>query len=330
MMRMVMLAAVIILLRVTAAHACDAGTVRDAAFHSTRDNFWMGMVFDNEDVESQARYDALVAWLDDAGAGLNLHAEHILPEDAMYLRMRYGVSEAPSETPVTVFSGRHPAEPRPIPFLEWTPAPELSLLEDLKTNATLAAVSRDALAHWAVIVYARGAGVERRDAIDAVVAQWRRNHAPGVVVHELDRRAPENAFLCAVAGINEDGEDWAGIVFSRGRLLLPTLVGDAISERELDRLLNRLMVPCTCLQQATTFGFDLPMFWEEDYAQRYINLDAPMGYMEMPLGDKLASIYTEMPSGQKTLNTVAFTTLSLLGLVAVLALSVVYVRLRSR
>lgn len=36
-------------------HACDTGTVRDAAFYSVRDTFWLGMVFEENDAESRDR-----------------------------------------------------------------------------------------------------------------------------------------------------------------------------------------------------------------------------------------------------------------------------------
>ncbi|MCK5862611.1 MAG: hypothetical protein KAH38_09005, partial [Candidatus Hydrogenedentes bacterium] len=62
----------------------------------------------------------------------------------------------------------------------------------------------------------------------------------------------------------------------------------------------------------------------------YVELAAPVGYMEISLDDKLASVLTEMPSGRKSINTAALTVLSVLGLIVVLMLSIMYLHLRKK
>jgi len=161
-----------------------------------------------------------------------------------------------------------------------------------------------------------------------VVDRWKRDHAPGVALIDVDRHDPENQILCAVAGIEPEGNDWVGVVFGRGRLLTPVLMGDSLTSDDLDRLINGVTVACTCLQQDTVIGIDLPMFWENPENKLYTQLEAPVGYMEIPLDDKLESIFTEMPSGSRSINTVALTALSALGLTVVLVLSIMFLRLR--
>lgn len=311
-------------------HACDTGTVRDSAFSSARDNYWIGMAFDKSDSDSQKRYDELSTWLAEHGNALNIKIEQILPDDAMYLRLRYGVTTPPTEFPITYFAGHHPAAPRPVTFFEWTPAPEITLFENLKANSVFASIRKNTTEHWATVLYARGTGQNKQKEVSTVVEEWKRSHAPGVALIELDHQNPEHEFLCAVTGIKEEGEDWVGVVFGKGRLLTPVLVGDAISSRELDRMLNRLTIPCTCLQAETVFGFDLPMFWDTGQEKAYAQLAAPVGYMEMTLDDKLDSIMTEMPSGEKSINTVALLALMTLGLIVVVILSFMLLRLRKQ
>ncbi|MCK5862130.1 MAG: hypothetical protein KAH38_06575, partial [Candidatus Hydrogenedentes bacterium] len=221
-------------------HACDTGTVRDTAFSSVRENFWLGMVFDESDTESQNRYNTLSDWLDEHGENLNIKVEHILPNDTMYLRLRYGVTTPPEKLPITYFSGHHPATSRSICYFDWTPAPKISLLKNLKSNAVLSAINKDTADKWGTILYARGTGSNKREEVEKVVEQWQRSHAPGITMITVDRHAPENKFICAVAGITEEGEDWVGITFAKGRILTPILVGDAITTRKLDQMLNQL------------------------------------------------------------------------------------------
>jgi hypothetical protein len=314
---------------VEGAYACDTGTVRDAAFNSVRDNYWIGMVYESSDTEAQALYDGLAGWLEKQGTALNIQVEHIQPEDAMYLRLRHGVATSPTLLPVAYFTGRHPVEQRPVVFHGWTPSPEVAMLEQMRDNKVLAAIREHSSDFWAVVLYSRGVGVDKRGEIEKTGTKWKQNHAPGIApIIEFDRKDPSNRLLCAVAGIKENGEDWAGVVFGKGRLLLPALEGDDITSNELDKLINRITLPCTCLQQDMVLGIDLPMFWENPEGRQYTLLDAPVGYMEISLDDKLAPLFDEMPSGDKSINTVALTVLSVLGLIAVLALSVMYLRLR--
>ena len=310
-------------------YACDTGTVRDAAFNSVRDNYWIGMVYEASDAETQALYDGLSTWLEKQGTAFNIQMEHILPEDTMYLRLRHGVATSPTVLPVAYFTGRHPGEQRPVVYSEWMPAPEVAMLEQMRDNKVFAAIREHSSNFWAVIIYSRGVGEEKRGEIENTETKWKQNHAPGVApIIEFDRKDPSNQLLCAVAAIKEDGEDWAGVVFGRGRLLLPALEGAAITSNELDKLINRITLPCTCLQQDMVLGLDLPMFWENPEGRQYTQLNAPVGYMEISLDDKLAPLFDEMPSGEKSINTVALTALSALGLIAVLVLSVMYLRLR--
>ncbi len=303
------------------AQACTVDTVREAAFFTVRDNYWMGMVFEEGDAESHIRYTALAAWIEEQGGDLNVQLEHVLPEDAMYLKMRYGVTEPLVEMPATFFSGRHPTESRAVVLTQWTPAPDVSVLEGLHANTTLAQIARDTPEFWAALVYARGTGAPRRDAVENVVAQWRTHHGPGVALHELDRHDPDNALLCAVADIAADGEDWVGVVFGRGRLLLPALQGDAITARKLDRLLSGLQDFSTCPLHTAAMGIDLPMRWDETYTERYAHLEASGALHEPLLANTLPFLFSEMPSGARIWSTTVLNVFTGLGLVAVFLLS---------
>lgn len=315
---------------VAAVHACDTGTVRDAAFHAQREFFRLGMVFEDEDENARAHYERLAAWFDEHGMELNLRLEQLRPDDAIVLRHGYGLDEPPGTISVTLLAGMHPAIKRPVTFHEWMPTPPLALLEGLKANPVLAAIARETPDYWGLILYAPGNGPSRRRAVESAVRYWRENHAPGVGLLELDRNDPDNAWFCMVAGIASDGEDWAGVVFAKGKLLLPVLTGEAITQAELGRLLHRLTVPCTCLQQAMTFGLDIPMYWDDDANTEFTALASPIGYMEMTLDDRMASVFAELPDEDREIRIAAATAVGGAASIVFVSLAVLRRRYRKR
>jgi hypothetical protein len=321
---------VLIFLVTGTGHTCDTGTVRDAAFNSVRDKYLIGVVCDDSDNAAKKAYEEINTWLGQHGANLNIELEQILPQDAMYLKIRYGVKALPNSLPVTYLSGRAANEARPVPYHFWDHAPDTSFLETIRSNKVLAEIREQTPQYWAAVLYSRGLGAEKKPEVLALVEKWKQTHAPGVVLIEMDRHDPGNALLCSVAGIKEEGEDWAGIVFGRGRLLMPALEGTDINEKALDSLVNKVTVPCTCLQQDMVVGLDLPMTWDTPENRSYAQLEAPVGYMEIPLEVKMESIFQELPSGEKTITSAALTALGALGMTVICFLLVMYIRMRKK
>ncbi len=312
-----------------ASWSCDTGTVRDAAFHGRRDNFRLGLILPDSDAAQEATYAPLSAWFAEHGGALNVHFEIIDADDVMKLRLEYGLEQLPESLPATALAAYHPAIQRPALFKLWPSALDLKLLEKLRDNPTLQTIVREAPEHWAVLLYARGAGVDRRPEAAAIVAKWRTERPPGVYLLEVNRRAPENAWLCAVVGIEADGEDWAGVVYGRGKLMLPVLTGDTLARAQLDDMLNRLAAPCTCLQQASASGLDLPMFWPEEQTPAFTALAAPAGYHEMTLDDKVASLLEEVPEESNRIRIAALAAVAAAGGLALLIIGLTWLRLRT-
>ncbi len=312
-------------------YACvDLGTVRDSAFFGARDNYWVGMVFDADDQESRARYDTMAAWFADAGATLNIEVEHILPEDALYLRMRYDMNTAPPELPVTLFAGRHPVEARPQRFVTWSPAPEPALFERLLENETLTQIAHDTPKYWAVLLYAPGPETSQRAEIEATVARWEQTHPPGITLHEIDLEAPENKLLHIVTGLSAAEADWAGIVYGRGRLLMPPLTGADITTENLNASLEKIILSSSSMPQPALAGFDLPMPWDDTQNNRYVALEGPVEPQRRFLIDALPRfLVSELPSGERVLNTPTLTTFTAGGVALVLLLSALCLRLRT-
>ncbi len=297
--------ALTVLLAVAAADACDTGTVRDAAFHGRRHIYRLGMIFSDNDIPARERFEALEQWFIEHGDDLNIRLERLTPDQAMPLRHFYGLKKPPESYPITLLSAMHPGLNQPVILQEWTPAPPVELLEGLRVNPLLNVIARETADYWALVLYARGRGASRREEVDRTVAHWRDTLAPGVKLLDVDRHDADNAWLCRIANITDDGEDWAGVVFAKGKLMMPVLVGNAITQAELDRLLHRLTIPCTCLQQAMTFGLDLPMFWDEREEADFTVLASPIGYMEMTIEDKVALLLDEVPEESRATRTVA-------------------------
>ena len=289
------------------AHACDTGNVRSAGFYGGRTIYRLGMVV--EDAVEDAHYREIADWFSQHGEGLNVRFDAIDPADSRRLRFEYGISEPLKPLPATVLSAYHPSLREIIVFQQWNPAPPLETLAALKTNPVLEGVRRDAALYWGVLLYSRGEGASRRDALEQAASQWRKDKPPGVAIIEFDRNSADQAWLCAFFGLKPEDEDWAGIVFGQGRLLLPPLRGDVITTAEISRLLNRLAMPCTCLQQASTFLMDIPMFWDRETEPVFSMLESSFAYTEMTLDDKMAGMFEEIPEGGRTLQWIGFATL---------------------
>ncbi|MCX5758710.1 MAG: hypothetical protein NTU83_09440, partial [Candidatus Hydrogenedentes bacterium] len=86
--------------------------------------------------------------------------------------------------------------------------------------------------------------------------------SPGVTLVTLDRNDPRERTLRVFAGLDKDMPDWLGIVFGKGKLLLPPLLGAQLTEDGINEQLKRLAVQCTCMEDATVHSVSVPMRWD--------------------------------------------------------------------
>jgi len=248
------------------AGACDSGTVRMASFSEPREVHKLCVIANAGDAAGDALHARLETALAGYGAELNLELVRVKADDPALDWRALALPSVPPSLPVTVLVGLDSVQRRPFLIDHWEPAPTDDDLAALLGSPVREAVKREVAAHWAVLLYARGAGADA-GATESVVRdaakRWAEKQPPGVAVVPLDRTDPKERLLRAFIGLAAAGPDWVGVVFGRGKLMAPPLEGTAITEANLDRLIGLLLQPCTCLQAGTSLGVDIPMVWAE-------------------------------------------------------------------
>lgn len=268
------------------ASACESGTVRDAAFSKPRENLRL-CVFGSGKDPAAAIAGRLSDWLAGPGAALNLVVEAVDADKADINWAAYAVPSAPPHLPATALIGTSAPAAKPFIVKAWEPAPSAEELQRLADSRAAARI-REALGRsWAVLLHVPGDTPGVGEALKAVCARWAEAQAPGLSVVTLNRDDPEARLLCAFAGLPRDRADWIGVVFGKGKLLAPPVRGAEIGAESLNRLLEELAVPCTCLQESTRFGADLPMAWDESVTQAALALSVPQAANNAPVGTRL-------------------------------------------
>lgn len=260
---------------------CNSGTVRDAAFQGKRDTHRLCVMGGKDDAPANATYEKLAAWFKNNNEGLNVRLERVNTEEPDIPWERYGLPSAPPSLPVTVLVGTSLFLRESFVIEHWEAMLPEADLAMLRSSPALDAAKDSLVDVWAVILYARGTeegkGVSQT-VLDKTTEHWGKEHAPGIRVVSLDRADPRERLLCAFAGIKPQGPEWAGVLFGRGRLMGPPLQGADITEENLNRLLDGLTIPCTCLQESIALGLDVPVAWEARLDQKFASLEAAAGH----------------------------------------------------
>jgi hypothetical protein len=137
--------------------------------------------------------------------------------------------------------------------------------------------------------------------------------------------------LRAFTGIEGEGPAWVGIVFGRGKVLAPPLTGSGITKENIGKLLEGLAVPCTCLQESSVLGLDIPMTWDARLDEVVAALKPAGGYFETmldPAGQPEPAAAVPQPQpGRRVLGITVAAAIGVL-LVAVMASGLVVYRAR--
>lgn len=278
------------------AWGCDAGSVCDAARHAKRDVHRLCLFTNASDPSAAETMKRLTAWVEREAEGINISTVRVDADGDSVDWREYGIPGKPPSLPVVALIGQAPGPSRRAFVIDhWEPGPSDADLAVLKTSPAREAVKNAVVDVWAAILYAPGSGPEggKKEAVlNAASRQWTADHPPGVTVVRFDRADPGERLLCAFAGIERDGPDWAGVVFGRGKLLAPPLEGDDLTEANLNQLLTGLTAACTCLQQAMTLGVDVPMTWEPALDAKIAAAAPTQGYTEVSFGEQTATTPT--------------------------------------
>lgn len=244
---------------------CDS-LVRDGAFRTPRDVHRICVIAGSDDVDAEATSSKLSDWLATAGEGLNLELKRIDVEDPNILWGEFGIPSAPPIVPVVVLVGRGHGVGNYFVMNHWEPAPVDEDLKRLVQSPIRQQLQQQLGRRLAVLLYAAGStttGSTERT-LSQVVKKWSGQSELGISVLNLDRTDDRERTLLSFAGIDTSGPDWLGVVFGRGKLMAPPLVGNDITEGRIDELIGQLIQQCACSKPLPTMGVDLPLVWNNE------------------------------------------------------------------
>lgn len=264
--------------------ACEATTVRLAGFQVPRDVHTLCIMSDGTDGPGmQPLSERLRDWIDGPAADLNIELAEVDASDPSVDWERYALPSAPPRLPVAVLIGRHRAESNSWVIQHWDPAEagDATTLNSMLSGDELAALAespaRQALkdgliAHDAVLLFSPSADSpgDRGRVLRTYAKERGESAEPAdtgngtVGFVEFDRNDPAERLLSAFIGLRESDPDWLGIIFARGKLVAPPLLGGEIAVEAVDGLLESLEAPCTCLLDPAALGVDLPLVWSDD------------------------------------------------------------------
>ncbi len=256
------------------AFACAETTVRLAGLQAPRDVHTLCVV--SNDGEDEAN--RLAGWFEKNAPDLNLTVTHVSPEDTDVRWEDYALPSAPPDTPVTFLVGRHTEGRRSFIIDHWEPGLTEADLEALASSPAREAIKADAIDSTAVLLYSPK-DRKAEPVLNALVEEYETADAPVTLV-EFDRADPKERMLVAFTGLRDDDPDWVGVVFARGKLMAPPLVGEYITQGNLNQHLESLEAPCTCLESPAALGVDIPLTWDATLDA----LAAPLALLEYSEG----------------------------------------------
>jgi hypothetical protein len=319
----------LLLLRTPGADACNSGSVRDAAFEDRRDMHRLVFFSQGAAPADDSLYAPVEAWFaDHKDRNLNLRIERINGEAPGISWEEFGMPAAPPVLPVTVLAGTSRLISRPFVITHWDPAPESADLDLFFASPSLKKAKETIVDEWAVVLYAPADG-SRREELETALHAWSEANPPGVSMAEIDRSDPAEKLFRAVANIQEETPDTAGVLFGKCKLMAPLLKGEEINQDNIHGLLGRLAEPCTCMEDAIGLGLDLPVFWEPELDRRFAELEtAARGYREITFEEQVQGLVEEIEEEEPGLLAMALIPLAAMGLFMLLALAVIILRAR--
>ena len=312
--------------------ACIEGSVRDAAFIADRDVHRLCVIANSDDASAARIHEHLDAWLDGFNDELNIQLERINADDPALRWPSIGIPSAPPSMPVVALVGLSPSTRYPFVIDHWEPEPSDDDLAVLRTSPAREAIQQNIADSWAVLLYSPAAESDGRDleaTLDTVVEEWSANQSSELKRVHLDRTDPRERLLCAFTGITPTGPDWAGVVFGRGKLMAPPLLGAEINEGNLTNLVEGLAVPCTCLQDSTSLGLDIPMPWDDSLDSAAIAMGPVLGYVEIPIEERLEILEKDVVDEGHVMLYLVLIPLLTIGAVAASATAVLMLRRRA-
>jgi len=319
------------------AGACDSGTVRDAALMAERAVYRLCVFVKSDDAAAGGEIRRIESRINDPAAKLNVQVERVDVDKPGVDWESYGIPSAPPDTPVAALIGEGGLPKRAFVLDHWQPYPTDDELAAIKTSPAREKIKDGIASHWAVVLYSPGDptlgadGARPDELFKEVETEWAEKQSPGVTTVRFDRADPVERMLRSFAGIEKEGPAWVGIVFGRGKVLAPPLTGSGITKENIGKLLEGLAVPCTCMQESSVLGLDIPMTWDARLNEVIASLKPTGGYFETmldPAGQPATPAVAPQPQPGRQVLGIALAAAVAVALVAVTATGVVVYRAR--
>ncbi len=265
------------------AAACEY-LVRDFAFRARRDVHRLCVMARSGDKSADQIVASLSAWIDGEGSDLNLKLVCVDADDQNVDWAEYGIPSAPPVLPVVVLVGRNYGTGENFVVDHWEPAPQVEDLEALKTSPVRKQLQQELGRRLAVVLYSPGWGNGEgatQKVLDEFTRNWPASKSLGIIVIRLDRSDPSERCLLSFAGVPPpEGPDWVGVVFGRGKLMAPPLVGEAITVQRLQEQIAQLDQDCSCSKPLPSLGVDVPLVWNDRLDAAVVPLASPLELVE--------------------------------------------------
>ena len=251
--------------------ACEI-SVRDAAFQAPREVHRLSIMADSGDESADAMMQGLASWLEGPGRGLNLEVVRVNADDPNVPWADYAIPSSPPALPVVVLVGRNHGTGENFVIDHWEPGPSADDLALLRTSPARDEIQQQLGQRLGVVIYApatsgQGAG---EHVLEQSIKRWSERSELGLSTVQFDRSDPRERVLVSFLGLDPEGPDWVGVVFGRGKLMVPPLEGKDITLEALDGLIEQLGQNCSCSKPLPAMGVDLPLIWHDDLDARVL------------------------------------------------------------
>jgi len=253
--------------------ACQNATVARTMFKGARDVHPLYVVANRADPAGNEISDRLKAWLKGAGSDLNLRVERVFADDPEIRWQAYGLASAPPQLPIVVLTTRHAGRIGAKVVDRWQPAPSEKDLAVLLQSPLRESIREKGPLKMALLVYSPGTergSQNTEELLQEAVERWldgksgeknKGRQQEDITILRLNRTDPRERTLVSFAQIPESGPDWVGVFAGPGKMMIPPMKGEQITEKNLVAHLNQLAGKCTCRVSVRDMGVDVPMQW---------------------------------------------------------------------
>ena len=166
---------------------------------------------------------------------------------------------------MVAFVGKNNGDGSSFYISHWEPGPSALELDALKSSPARDDISKRLGDRVAVILYVPKTGSEKKESqplLERVQQKWKQKEKLGISIVEVNPADEREQILLSFMGYDPQGPDFVGVVFGRGKIMSP-LVGEEITAENLDKLLDQVVLACSCSKPLPSLGVDIPLVWND-------------------------------------------------------------------